>query len=95
MDASNQVVQGESKIFGVSGSPRRNGNSDIILKEIGKGASNHQIETDTTNLTTLNFKGCIGCEKCRKDKICTGIKDDMSLIYPKIIASQGLVLVSP
>jgi multimeric flavodoxin WrbA len=41
------------------------------------------------------FQGCIGCEKCRKDKICTGITDGMSFLYERIVLSKGLVLVSP
>lgn len=95
MTIADPVVQIEKKIFGASGSPRRKGNSDILLQEIIKGAANLQVRTDSVNLTELNFKGCIGCEKCRKDKICTGLKDDMSPIYKNIIHSQGLILVSP
>ena len=78
-----------AQILGIGGSPRRGGNSDILLQHIL-----HNIE-EPKQLRDLQFQSCIGCEKCRKDKICTGLQDDMSLLYPKIIESRGLVLVSP
>jgi multimeric flavodoxin WrbA len=53
------------------------------------------IECSLVQLRDVQFQGCIGCEKCRKDKICTGLNDGMSLIYSEIISSKGLVLVSP
>jgi len=85
----------ENKILGVSGSPRKNGNSDVLLKKIISGATQENISSYSLNLTNINFQGCIGCEKCRKDKICTGLIDGMSLVYNQVISSRGLILVSP
>lgn len=82
-------------VIGLSGSPRKNGNSDILLKSIISGVNQEGVHSDHFNLTSIDFKGCIGCEKCRRSKICTGLIDGMSLIYPKLISSKGLVLVSP
>ncbi len=79
----------KSQILGVGGSPRKGGNSDILLQHIL-----HNIG-EPKQLRDLQFQSCIGCEKCRKDKICTGLQDDMSLLYPEIIMAKGLVLVSP
>ena len=83
------------EVFGVSGSPRKNGNSDVILKAILSGVSFENVPSEYLNLTNIQFQGCIGCEKCRKDKICTGLIDGMSLIYNQLISSKGLILVSP
>ena len=88
-------INPENKIIGFSGSPRKNGNSDILLKTIMSGVSQEKLPCEFYNLTDIQFKGCLGCEKCRKDKICTGLIDGMSLIYPKLISAKGLVLVSP
>jgi len=82
-------------VLGVSGSPRKNGNSDVILKAIVSGVSHEKVSSDYLNLTKVQFQGCIGCEKCRKEKICTGLIDGMSLIYQQVISSKGLILVSP
>lgn len=82
------------KIICVGGSPRKGGNTDCILDMFGKSVPN-TTSTDIINLRDYCFNPCIGCERCRKDKYCSGLKDGMQLIYPEIIGSRGLVLVSP
>ena len=97
-DRIKKGINGEppkSKVLGIGGSPRKGGNSDILLKHILKGITENKITADSLQLRDYQYQGCIGCERCRKDKICTGLKDGMSLIYPDILESQGLVLVSP
>lgn len=79
----------KSQIIGIGGSPRKGGNSDILLQHIIQNIG------EAKQLRDLQFQSCIGCEKCRKDKVCTGLQDDMSLLYPEIIEAKGLVLVSP
>ena len=83
------------KALGIGGSPRKNGNSDILLDRILKGAGENKIIVDKVQLREFQYQACIGCERCRKDRICTGLKDGMSLLYPRIFESQGLILVSP
>lgn len=88
-------MEPDIEVLGVSGSPRNNGNSDILLKNILSGVYQEGIVFHQLNLTKVQFQGCIGCEKCRRNKICTGLVDGMSVVYEKIISSKGLVLVSP
>lgn len=83
------------EIIGFSGSPRKNGNSDVLLKTIISGAFDANIKVKSYNLTDINFTGCIGCELCRKDKICTRLIDGLTGIYPEIISSKGLIVISP
>ena len=82
-------------IFGISGSPRRGGNSDTLLKAILAGAMQERIDSDMVNLTDVQFQGCIGCERCRRDKICTGLMDGMAQLYPYLLGARGMVLVCP
>ena len=93
--ANNEKLPLENKVLGVAGSPRKKGNSDVLLRQVLKGVSNEDVKCNSLQLRDIQFQGCIGCEKCRKDKICTGLVDGMSLIYSQIITSKGLVLVSP
>jgi multimeric flavodoxin WrbA len=83
------------QVLGVGGSPRKRGNSDILLNRIVKGVIRSKIDAKLVQLRDLDYQGCIGCEKCRKDKICTGLTDGMSLVYPYLLEARGLVLVSP
>ena len=89
------LYEPDKQVLAVLGSPRKGGNTDIIVKQIISGLKTENIEGCSTNLSEIEFSGCIGCEKCRKDKICTKLKDGMSLLYPNIIDSQGLILASP
>ncbi|MEA3360846.1 MAG: flavodoxin family protein [Thermodesulfobacteriota bacterium] len=84
-----------NKVLGVSGSPRKNGNSDMLLRQIVKGVNEQTSSYTTINLRDYQFSSCIGCEKCRKDKICTGLNDGMTLLYKVIFESKGLILTSP
>ena len=83
------------RVIGFGGSPRKDGNTDVLLDYILKAVSQHDIPAEGILLRDHKFEPCIGCERCRKDKICTGLNDDMSLLYPKIVQAQGMVLVSP
>lgn len=83
------------RIMGISGSPRRGGNSDLILGKILEGAGEHGAQTESVYLSNLSFSSCVGCERCRKDQICTRFEDDLTPLYPGILEARGMVLVSP
>jgi multimeric flavodoxin WrbA len=83
------------QVLGIGGSPRKGGNSDVLLAYILKGVSENNLTATGANLRDYQYQGCIGCERCRRDKICTGQKDGMSLLYPALLQSGGLALVSP
>jgi len=89
----NYIIQ--KKVFGIEGSPRKKGNSDILLEHLLRVINEQGIETAKFSLRNYQFGSCIGCERCRKDKICTGLNDGMTLLYPHFLESQGLILVSP
>ena len=83
------------KILGVSGSPRKGGNTDILLDSFLKGAESAGAETKKVLLREYSIESCIGCEACRKAGTCTRFHDGMELLYPEIEAAKGLILGSP
>ncbi len=83
------------KILGIAGSPRKNGNSDVLLKHLVKGAEKGGIPTQTVHLRNYYFQPCIGCEGCRKTGECVTLHDGMQLLYPEIMEAKGLILVCP
>jgi len=84
-----------TRVLGIGGSPRKKGNSDVILKEILQGVRETGVPAKPVHLRDLLYQPCVGCEKCRKDKICTGLTDGMTTLYGDILKSRGMVLVSP
>jgi multimeric flavodoxin WrbA len=82
-------------VLGVGGSPREGGNSDLLLREMLTGVVEQGVDAEAVHLRELSFQGCIGCEKCRKTGVCTGLKDELAPVYGRLLAAQGLILVSP
>ena len=85
----------DRQIIGFGGSPRKSGNTDVILDRIITGARSLKVDAEKIYLRDYSVSPCVGCERCRKDKICTKIFDGMQLIYPRILGSRGLILGSP
>ncbi|ACB85138.1 flavodoxin family protein [Natranaerobius thermophilus] len=82
------------KILGVVGSKRKNGNTSILVQEALKPFESEDIETELIYIDNYNFRGCNGCEGCQDTYKCV-IDDDMQKIYPKITASDAIILGSP
>lgn len=84
------------KVTGIVASPRRIGNSDILVKETLKGLQEQGLEVSILRLRDFRIEYCNGCEKCvvQENPRCP-IKDDVKFIYEQIMQSDGLVLGSP
>ena len=82
------------KILGVVGSPRRNGNTHILVSRILEGAKEEGAIVDILFLNDLNIQECDGCHTCWEGKQCSK-NDDMNNIYPKIIESDVIILGTP
>ena len=56
------------KLIAINGSPRKNQNTDTLLKEVIDGASSQGVECEMIYLYNLDFKGCKGCMACKLKK---------------------------
>lgn len=79
----------------LSGSPRRGGNTDLLVEAFVNGASKHH-SVEVVSIHDYKVNPCIGCNTCfnREDQSCFQ-KDDMSVIYGKLSRADMLVLASP
>lgn len=82
------------KVIGIFGSPRRGGNTDILLGEALKGAEKEGSEIDRIYLADHAITPCKECHGCDQTGQCI-IPDDMEKIYPKLLESDIIVLASP
>jgi multimeric flavodoxin WrbA len=82
------------KVVGISGSPRRGGNTETLLREMLRGAEEAGAETRLFILSRMNISPCLHCDGCLAEGECA-VKDDMWLIYPEIESLDALVLASP
>ena len=83
------------KILILSGSPRKGGNTDLLVEEFVKGASQkHKVEVLSVHDYKVN--PCMGCNACFKNNTNACVQnDDMSLIYEKMSRADMLVIASP
>ncbi len=82
------------KIIAFLGSPRKEGNTDLLLREAIRGieSSGHGVKTFPLNL--MNLKPCQNCGGCEETGECI-IEDDMAAIYPEIRGADRIILASP
>ncbi len=82
------------RVLGIAGSPRRNGNTDLLLAEFIKGAESKDAEVKTIVLNDLNIAPCQHCDACLKAGKCR-IDDDMQMVYRELEKADVIVLASP
>ncbi len=82
------------KVLIISGSPRKNGNSDILCDEFEKGASEAGHQVEKIRLQEKKIGYCMACYYCRNTKECVQ-KDDMTEIIEKLIGADVIVLATP
>ncbi len=82
------------KVIGFVGSPRKNGNIDVLVQQVLQGASAAEAETKIFYLNELDFKGCQGCNFCKVNNRC-GLQDDMTSLYDEIANAGAIVIGSP
>lgn len=82
------------KVIAFLGSPRVDGNTDLLLHETIRAIEEQGHEVKTLKLNYLNIKPCQDCGGCDKTGVCI-INDDMTEIYNKIREADRIILASP
>jgi multimeric flavodoxin WrbA len=81
-------------VLGISGSPRRNGNTELLIKEFMRGAEASGHKTELIILSELKISPCTSCGSCQKTGKCI-IDDDMQLMHKKLLEADCIVFASP
>lgn len=82
------------KVLGISGSPRRGGNTDLLLDTVMKGAASRGAVVKTIVLNNLKIAPCQHCDACLKTGTCR-VMDDMQMVYRELEEADRIVLASP
>ena len=86
------------KILILCGSPRKNGNTNTVVKWVEKGAADAGAEVECIDVVRLHYKtqGCIGCMACQSsDKYECVINDDATAILKRITEFDVVVFATP
>lgn len=82
------------KVVGFIGSPRRGGNTEILVETVLAGAAAVGAKTEVYRLNELSIRGCQACNYCQEHGSCRQ-KDDMTPLYEALVAADGIVIGSP
>ena len=79
----------------LSGSPRKDGNTEMLVDAFAKGTMEHH-QVEIVSVRDYKVNPCLGCNACfmNDDHTCVQ-KDDMSAIYEKMSQADMLVIASP
>jgi multimeric flavodoxin WrbA len=85
------------KVVAFNGSPRKEGNTAILLNLVLDELRIEGIETELVQLAGETLSGCIACYKCveNKDQKCAVVKDRVNEYIAKMRDAQGILLGSP
>ena len=86
------------KIILLNASPRKNGNTALLLQAAQHGAQEAGAETELINLFDLKFTGCRSCMACKRveaQRCKCYWKDDLSPLLDRIFQADGLFIGSP
>jgi multimeric flavodoxin WrbA len=82
------------KVVAIVGSPRKNGNTEILASHALKAILEEGIETELITLSGKDIKPCTACNACADSGECI-IQDDFLPILDKMLEADGIILASP
>jgi multimeric flavodoxin WrbA len=82
------------KVLGIYGSPRKNGNSDLLLDAALQGAASQAAEVTRIYARDLKIFGCRSCGGCAESGQCV-LKDAMGDVYAQLAAAQAIIIATP
>lgn len=83
------------KVLILSGSPRKDGNSDLLCDEFMRGAAESGNKVEKIRVASKKITPCFGCYYCSAHNGECVHKDDMAEILQKMIDADVIVLSSP
>jgi len=82
------------KVIAIVGSPRKNGNTELLTTHTLKAIAEEGLDIELIRLADLEIKPCNACMVCQKEEKCS-IEDDLFPIYLKMKEADGIILASP
>jgi len=85
------------KAVAINGSPRKGGNTEILLKKVLAPLAASGWETEFLQLGGASIRGCQACYECfkKKNSRCSQKDDAFSPCFEKMVAADAIILGSP
>jgi multimeric flavodoxin WrbA len=84
------------KVVAFNGSPRKDGNTSILINTVFAELQKEGIETESVQVGGKQIRGCLGCMMCfrNKDRECSVKNDILNELVAKMAAADGIILGS-
>ncbi|MFC2060194.1 flavodoxin family protein [Chloroflexota bacterium] len=82
------------KVLGIVCSGRKEGNTEILVKEALASAQESGAQTELVLVAGKDISPCDGCRSCRQTDVCS-IQDDMQSIYEQLETVDAIIFGSP
>jgi multimeric flavodoxin WrbA len=85
------------KVVAINGSPRKNGNTEFMIRKVFEPLEAAGIETELIKIGGRAVRGCTACMECAEmqNATCVITKDPVNKIIKKLIEADGIILGSP
>jgi multimeric flavodoxin WrbA len=85
------------KVLAINCSPRKGGNTEILLREVFKSLEKENIKTEMFQIGGEKVKGCVACMKCKKkrDGFCHQKNDLINECIKKMLKADAIIIGSP
>jgi len=82
-------------LLGMVASPRKNGNSELFLKELYSNLPKDDWRLRLIRLPELNIQPCLACYQCLFGEMKCVQKDDLQLLLDSLMSADAVVLAAP
>lgn len=85
------------KVIAINGSPRKGGNTEIMINTVFDALKKQGVETELIQVGGQPIRGCMACYKCveMQNETCVITKDAVNDIIQKMKNADGIILASP
>ncbi len=94
MDRKSKNIGEKMKVLIINGSPRKDGNTSVAIREMEKIFAESGVEFETMQIGDQDIRGCKACGACKKLGKCI-FNDAVNEAAPKFKEADGLVIASP
>ncbi len=83
------------KILGLMGSPRKGGNTDILMDAVLDAAKGNGHAVGKVHVYGAGIGPCVDCRGCKKGGLVCVVDDGMQALYPRLDAADVIVFGTP
>lgn len=82
------------RVLGISTSPRKGGNTEVLVAEALRGAASKGAEVELVTLAGKDIRPCLAHQECGKAQSCL-VHDDMSAVHALMASADAIIIGTP